>query len=260
MERKTSGQASPPARDTPLLRCRPTGGRGPLPVRHLFDLPRGRGPSQTPKFLSPGPPSPWLPALPIERLFYRFYGELAIPKAHPHQRAIRPCSSAARVQPRGCKGRSPLHEITLISPFPAGEGGRGDRGQESKLKAGSAGGKESKPPAGDNSGKAGQATPAQAHVLFPISHTRGQNFSTTCGETCGETRRMVRRLADAQTVFALLRGFSARFDRRRGVEKTARRPETTPPPAGQDSRTKTPEVTDRISAARSAGIRPPPNA
>ena len=187
-------------------------------------------------------------------------------------------ASAARVQPRGCKGRSPLHEITLVSPFPAGEGGRGNRGQESKLTAWSAGDKEGKPllqvpqrqsqpatktatpPAGDNSGKARQATPGQAHVLFPISHTRGQNFSTTCGETCGETHRMVRRLADTQTVFALLRGFSARFDRRRGVEKTARRPETAPPPAGQDSRAKIPEVTDRISAARSAGIRLPPNA
>ena len=93
----------------PLLRCRPTGGgRGPLPVRHLFDLPRGRGPSQTPpsratdSSISPGPPSPWLPALPIEWLFYRFCGE-------------------PQVQPRGCKGRSPLHEITLVSPFPAGE-------------------------------------------------------------------------------------------------------------------------------------------
>ena len=31
--------------------------------RHWLSLPRGRGPSQTPKFLSPGPPSPWLPAL-----------------------------------------------------------------------------------------------------------------------------------------------------------------------------------------------------
>ena len=51
-------------------------------MRHLFALPRGRGPSQTPKFLSPGPPSPWLPALPIEWLFYRFCAELATPKAH----------------------------------------------------------------------------------------------------------------------------------------------------------------------------------
>ena len=41
----------------------PGGGMGACPLRHLLSLPRGRGPSQTPKFLSPGPPSPWLPAL-----------------------------------------------------------------------------------------------------------------------------------------------------------------------------------------------------
>ena len=40
-------------------------------------------------------------------------------------------TSAARGLPRGCKGRSPLHKKTKISPFPGGEGG-----QESKLKAG----------------------------------------------------------------------------------------------------------------------------
>ena len=37
-------------------------------------------------------------------------------------------------------------KITLIPPFPAGEGGRGDRGQENKLKAGAAGNKEGTPP------------------------------------------------------------------------------------------------------------------
>ena len=38
---------------------------------------------------------------------------------------------AARVQPRGCKGRSPLHEITLILPLPAGkgDGGMGEKRQ-----------------------------------------------------------------------------------------------------------------------------------
>ena len=40
-------------------------GERQAPQRHLFSQPRGRGPSQTPKFLSPGPPSPWLPALPL---------------------------------------------------------------------------------------------------------------------------------------------------------------------------------------------------
>ena len=38
-------------------------------------------------------------------------------------------------------------KITLIPPFPTGEGGRGDRGKENKLKAGAAGDKEGKPPA-----------------------------------------------------------------------------------------------------------------
>ena len=52
----------------------PGGLRLACPRRHWLDLPRGRGPSQTPKFLSPGPPSPWLAALPIERRFYRFCG------------------------------------------------------------------------------------------------------------------------------------------------------------------------------------------
>ena len=41
-----------------------------------------------------------------------------------------PFPSAARVQARGCKGRSPLHKITLVSPFPGGEGGRGGWGQK----------------------------------------------------------------------------------------------------------------------------------
>ena len=47
--------------------------------------------------------------------------------------------SAARVQPRGCKGRSPLHKITLSPPLPRKGRGSGGWGQESKLKARSAG-------------------------------------------------------------------------------------------------------------------------
>ena len=43
--------------------------------------------------------------------------------------------SAARVQPRGCKGRSPLHKITLSLPLPRRGRGSGGWGQESKLKA-----------------------------------------------------------------------------------------------------------------------------
>ena len=73
-----------------------------------------------------------------------------------------PFPSAARVQARGCKGRSPLHEITLVPPFPPGRGS-GGWGQPSKLKAGAAGDTEGKPPAGYSGGmvsrhRKGQAT------------------------------------------------------------------------------------------------------
>ena len=51
--------------------------------------------------------------------------------ASPRQRAIRrPCSGAAWVQPRGCKGRSPLHKNNLkFPPSPEGKGvgGMGER-------------------------------------------------------------------------------------------------------------------------------------
>ena len=61
----------------------PCGGCAPCipgaePGRHWLSLPRGRGPSQTPPSLatdssiSPGPPSPWLPALPIGNRFLSF--------------------------------------------------------------------------------------------------------------------------------------------------------------------------------------------
>ena len=55
-------------------------------------------------------------------------------------------ASAARVQPQGCRGRSPRRNKLIVSPFPTGEGGRGDRGQESKPKAGWAGEEKGKPP------------------------------------------------------------------------------------------------------------------
>ena len=52
----------------------------------------------------------------------------------PPARDTRPCSGAARVQPRGCKGRSPLHKKTKNLPLPGGEersasAGRGDGGR-----------------------------------------------------------------------------------------------------------------------------------
>ena len=96
-------------------------------MRHWLTQPRGRGPSQTPKFLSPGPPSPWLPALLVGNCFLPF--------------SRRTVGSA-----RGCKGRSPLHKITFNLPLPRRGRGGGGMGAESKLKAGEAGDKEGKPP------------------------------------------------------------------------------------------------------------------
>ena len=109
-------------------------------TRHLFALPRGRGPSQTPKFLSPGPPSPWLPALstnaasqpPRHPWVPLTPAELATPGASPPPGTpAAGRTSAARVQPRGCKGRSPLHKITFSPPpSPPGKGGGGIGGKK----------------------------------------------------------------------------------------------------------------------------------
>ena len=51
-------------------------------------------------------------------------------------------AGAARVQPRGCKGRSPLHKITLSLPLPAGKG-VGGMGAEKQAK-GRAGGRQTR--------------------------------------------------------------------------------------------------------------------
>ena len=73
-------------------------------------------------------------------------------QAAPQGAASAGSVSAAGGSGQGCRGQSPLHEITLVSPFPPGralcERGSGGWGQQSNLKAGSAGDKEGKPPAG----------------------------------------------------------------------------------------------------------------
>ena len=106
---------------------------GACPRRHLLSPPRGRGPSQTPPSLatdssiSPGPPSPWLPALPPVNK----QKPLVVQVPRPSQL-------------RGCKGRSPLHKKTISLPLPRRgralcERGRGDilplRGRGAKSKA-----------------------------------------------------------------------------------------------------------------------------
>ena len=62
-------------------------------------------------------------------------------------------------QPRGCKGRSPLHKKTKNSPFPPGRGS-GGWGQKSKLKARSASEAE-------NSFKSPPAHPCPLRALAP---------------------------------------------------------------------------------------------
>ena len=136
-------------------------------TRHLFALPRGRGPSQTPKFLSPGPPSPWLPTLstnaasqpPRHPWVPLTPAELATPGASPPQGTCLAGSvSAAGGLMQGCRGRSPRRNKLLISPFPVGEGGWGDRGQkESKRQGRQATRKASPPPVTTAAGRASAA-------------------------------------------------------------------------------------------------------
>ena len=56
-------------------------------------------------------------------------------------------TSATRIQPRGSKGRSPLHKKPKTSPFPGGEGGRGDRGKQLLLRQANPATEKASPPA-----------------------------------------------------------------------------------------------------------------
>ncbi len=85
------------------------GCKGRSPPRHLFAPPRGRGPSQTPpsratdSSISPGPPSPWLPALlPIDK-----QNSLVVqvpPRAPPSPSS--PIKTARNPRPQSGRGRS----------------------------------------------------------------------------------------------------------------------------------------------------------
>ena len=114
--------------------------RAVCPLRHLLDLPRGRGPSQTPKFLSPGPPSPWLPALLAGNRFLSVLRQTGDAEGTPPAgRVVRPHFPAPRGFRRGdARGAAPCIKITLVSPFPPGRGS-GGWGRKRKLKAGQAG-------------------------------------------------------------------------------------------------------------------------
>ena len=267
------------------LKAGATGDKEGKPPRHLLNLPRGRGPSQTPpsratdSSISPGPPSPWLPALPIEWLFYRFCGELAIPKAHPRRvRGSPPAPVPPGFSPGDARGEAPCIRKLKISPFPAGEGGRGNRGQESKLKAWSAGDKEGKPPLqapqrqsqpavktatpppGTTAARRGKPPRRKPTFSFPFPTREGKTFPQP-------VEKRVEKHTAWYAVWLIRKPFSHFFAVFRHDSTAAgvwKRPHGARKPhllrQGQDSRAKISEVTDRISAARSAGIRPPPNA
>ena len=65
------------------------------------------------------------------------------------------------------RGGAPCKKTTLVSPFPAGEGGRGVRGQEIKLKAGATGDQKSKPPSGTTAARIASAAGGKPPLSFP---------------------------------------------------------------------------------------------
>ena len=94
------------------------GCKGRSPRRHLFALPRGRGPSQTPPSLATD--SSISPGSPLS---------LAAGTAH---REPLPVGFAANhgFSPGDARGGAPCIRKLKISPFPGGEGGWGDGGKK----------------------------------------------------------------------------------------------------------------------------------
>ena len=123
----------------------------PHPPRPALAERSSRREGGAPKFISPGAPPP----APRRRAAYGTYRDCRTSALRretcgsPQERrqtVAHSFASAARVQPRGCKGRSPLHKITLSIPLPAGKGVGGmGAGKQAKVKR-QAGNKEGKPP------------------------------------------------------------------------------------------------------------------
>ena len=71
-----------------------------------------------------------------------------VPQASPYRMLPpRPPPVPLPAQPRGCKGRSPLHKKTMILPLPAGKGG-GGIGAEKQAEGRQTGNQPVKPPPG----------------------------------------------------------------------------------------------------------------
>ncbi len=154
--------------------------RGRISPRPALAERSSRREGGVPKFISPGAPPP----APRRRAAYGTYRHCRTSALRretcgsPHERrqtVAHSFASVARVQPRGCKGRSPLHKITLSLPLPAGKGAGGmGAGKQAKVKR-QAGNKEGKPPAGYHSGKVSRRQRKQAprRHLFALPRGRG---------------------------------------------------------------------------------------
>ena len=125
---------------SPCRPCPRRGGRGGCsPCGTWFPCPGGEDHLKRRRRLRRIVPSPPVPPLLGCRHFPWKGGSFGFA---PHRRLLARGArmaetvSAANGLMQGCRGRSPRRNKLIVSPFPTGEGGRGDRGQESKLKAG----------------------------------------------------------------------------------------------------------------------------
>ena len=167
--------------------------RGLAPLRHWLALPRGRGPSQTPKFLSPGPPSPWLPALLIENRLLSFLRRThGLPPAvyllcrsNQCRAGLAPlghlfgrlCKCRPRLNPGDARGEAPCIRKQKISPFPPGralcERGRGDGGKKETKGGGGGQQRRQAPHCVFHSGRDSQC---RAGASPPSPHHRFRSF------------------------------------------------------------------------------------
>ena len=121
--------------------------------------------------ISPGPPSPWLPALPIENRSLSFLRRTAGALARG-ARMAKTVSAAPHPAPGDARGEAPCIRKPKNSPFPAGEGGRGDGGRiKTKGGGGKRQGKHTPPPGTTAAGRAanaGSKPPAGRVVCLPV--------------------------------------------------------------------------------------------
>ena len=134
---RTISNAEVPLPRSPLSLADGSARREPLPVGFAPNWRRRR---HTPRWARGSPPFPSAArGLPSGYLLGRL------------------CKCRRRFNARGAGGGNPRRNKLIVSPFPTGEGGRGNRGQERKLKAGAAGNQNRRaPPTRQHSGRSSQ--------------------------------------------------------------------------------------------------------